>query len=336
MKKLYTLLSVLCLCSFAIAQTKMSHPVSLNNYHNVPQVKAAALGDTLFLFDGQNFYITNPDDQTNFDFLNQDVDQLTPAQQGYTSDWLFFFSLDATDLTPGWDTDSAFYMGASSWFTPAGQADNWFTFGPITIPANGAKLTFLNKSNPDWTDGFKVFASSTGLTPYTDFEPASDSPIFSKADCNPNPPACSQPAQDTIWTEFSTSLSAYAGTQVYIAFFHNTEDGDMCLLDHFVITETNDVGIDNSSGFQDRVFQNRPNPTGGNTVIKYELAQFNQKVEFNVFDITGKKVAAVNIGEKQAGKHELSFDGSVLSSGTYFYTLKTDNKSFTNKMIITK
>jgi len=93
MKKIYTLLLLVCVSAFSFAQTKsFQSSTLLHRSNHVPQVKAAALGDTLFLFDGNSFYITNPDDQTNFDFLNQDVDELIPAQSanGWESDWNFF------------------------------------------------------------------------------------------------------------------------------------------------------------------------------------------------------------------------------------------------------
>ena len=337
MKKLYTLLFLLCLGYFSFAQNKMFQSSTIQKHHHAPVVQAEALGDTLFLFDGQFFYVTNANDQTDFDFLNEDDDGNTPYNTpDWTSDWNFFYSVDPADFTPGWDIDTGFFMGATSWFSPAGQADNWFTFGPITIPAGGADLSFKNKSNPEWTDGFKVYVSTAGLTPYVNFIPGTTVPVYTKADCNPNPPACTQPAQDTIWSNHTVSLATYAGSRVYIGFFHNTDDGDVCWLDHFLIKETGTVGVAEETQGKDRVFQNSPNPYNTSTVIKYELAQKNKKISLEVFDLTGKKVREINIGEKEAGKHELIFDATELAGGTYFYTLKTDNSSFTRKMVVAK
>lgn len=341
MKKIYLLTMTVCMGATAFAQSlglpaKQSTNTTAKVYQHTPQVKAAALGDTLFLFDANSFYITNTDDQNDFAYENVDVDGLTPynSSLGVESDWNFYYSLEPSDLTPNWDTDTAYFISATSWFDPAGQADNWFTFGPITIPAGGAKMTFLNRNNPAYTDGISVFVSLTGTTPYVDFEPTTDSPIFSKADCLP--PGCTQPGQDTIWTEFSGSLSNWAGERVYVGFWHNTNDGDVSYLDHFVITETDDVGIEDISDAGNTLYQNRPNPVLGTTSINYELAKFNEKIELEVYDVMGRKVKDVNLGEQSAGKHVYSLDAAELASGTYYYTLVTDASRLTRKMVITK
>ncbi len=336
MKKIYLSILGVCLSVAVFAQAKSYNMGGKQFYHHTPKVSAAAPGDTLFLFDGNGFFITNPDDQNDFAYANTDVDGLTPynAQSGWESDFNFFYSLDPNDFTPGWDVDSAFFFGATSWFDPPGQADNWFSFGPITIPTGGAKITFLNKSNPAYTDGFKVLVSTTGLDAYTDLDPQTSPQIFSKADCLP--PGCTQPASDTVWTEHEASLSNWATERVYIGFWHNTNDGDVFWLDHIVITETDDVGLNEANEFGNKLYQNQPNPTDRMTTIKYQLGQYTEKVEIEVFDVTGRKVHEVNVGEQGAGKHSLTLDASVLSSGTYYYTLKTGDNRLTKKMIVTK
>lgn len=341
MKKIYLLTMTLCMGAFAFAQSgsvvsKGSMTTGAKVYQNTPSVMAAE-GDTLFFFDSQNFYILDAQDQNDFAYENVDVDGLTPynSGSGVESDWNFYYSLTPSDFLPG-DGDSAFYFCATSWFNPAGQADNWFTVGPITIPAGGAKVEFKNKSNPGWTDGFKVFVSTTGTTPYQDFEPTTDSPVSENPDCNPNPPACTPPDSDTLWQDFNGSLNPWAGERVYLGFWHNTSDGDVCCLDHILVTETNNVGLKDISAAGNALFQNQPNPAGAVTTINFELAKFNEKVELEVVDVMGRKVKDINLGEIGAGSHKIELSTFDMASGTYYYTLVTDADRMTRKMVITK
>ena len=50
----------------------------------------------------------------------------------------------------------------------------------------------------------------------------------------------------------------------------------------------------------------------------------------------GNEVATLVDEYKQAGKYEVEFNASQLSSGIYFYQLKTENFIETRKMILLK
>lgn len=84
-----------------------------------------------------------------------------------------------------------------------------------------------------------------------------------------------------------------------------------------------------------RLLQNYPNPFNPATKISFELP--NQgNVEIRVYDASGREAALLFSGIKSAGRHELTFDASGLSTGVYFYTMKTDKGSLTKKMILIK
>jgi len=50
-------------------------------------------------------------------------------------------------------------------------------------------------------------------------------------------------------------------------------------------------------------------------------------VSLKVYGVLGNEVATLVNEEKSAGIYEVNFDGSGLSSGTYFYTIRTGNPS---------
>ncbi len=83
------------------------------------------------------------------------------------------------------------------------------------------------------------------------------------------------------------------------------------------------------------LYQNYPNPFNPLTTIRYDIIK-ESKVTFKIFDILGKEVFSVNDDKKPAGKYEIQFNGSNLSSGVYFYQIRTNEFSKTNKMLLLK
>ncbi|OAN61292.1 hypothetical protein A8B79_07465 [Balneola sp. EhC07] len=99
-----------------------------------------------------------------------------------------------------------------------------------------------------------------------------------------------------------------------------------------IATDIKNEGIQNYSF---RLLQNYPNPFNPTTTFSFELAQ-TEKVRFSIFNMIGQEVAILQNNILSAGKHSVNFDGSNLSSGTYFYTLKTSNQLVTKKFTLIK
>jgi hypothetical protein len=83
------------------------------------------------------------------------------------------------------------------------------------------------------------------------------------------------------------------------------------------------------------LYQNYPNPFNPATTIAFDLAK-SANVKLEVFDILGQRVAVLVNESLNAGRHEMLFDGSGLSSGLYFYQLTADNLRMTGKMALLK
>ena len=83
------------------------------------------------------------------------------------------------------------------------------------------------------------------------------------------------------------------------------------------------------------LLQNYPNPFNPVTEIKFTLPEAT-RVTLRVYNIIGQEVASLVNGIEEAGYHNVSFDGSKLSSGTYIYRLQTNNFIQTKKMVLLK
>jgi hypothetical protein len=78
---------------------------------------------------------------------------------------------------------------------------------------------------------------------------------------------------------------------------------------------------------------NYPNPFNGTTSIDVNLPKA-ANVTLTVNNITAQQVAKVDFGKMAAGTQKLTFDGSQLSSGVYFFTITMGDVTATGKMVV--
>lgn len=81
--------------------------------------------------------------------------------------------------------------------------------------------------------------------------------------------------------------------------------------------------------------QNYPNPFNPTTRIRFTIPN-SDFVTLKVYNTLGEEVATLVNKEMNAGSYEVDFIGSKLSSGIYFYTLKTSTFTRTMKMLLLK
>ncbi len=86
------------------------------------------------------------------------------------------------------------------------------------------------------------------------------------------------------------------------------------------------------------LFQNFPNPFNPKTTIEFQLPK-SQEVNLTIFNTLGQKIRVLFSGYKEAGSYRYQWNGiddngSPVSSGIYFYQLKTNNFIDTRKMLL--
>jgi len=86
--------------------------------------------------------------------------------------------------------------------------------------------------------------------------------------------------------------------------------------------------------------QNYPNPFNPVSKIKYEIPGTIKgktlNVKLIVFDILGKEISTLVNAEQLPGTYEVTFDGSNLPSGVYFYKLSAGDFTDTKKLLLIK
>lgn len=81
--------------------------------------------------------------------------------------------------------------------------------------------------------------------------------------------------------------------------------------------------------------QNYPNPFNPSTTISFSIPQ-QEKVTLKIYNVLGNVVSVLIDEVKSAGNYSISFDGSQLSSGVYFYKLEAGSYSSTKKLTLMK
>ncbi len=99
------------------------------------------------------------------------------------------------------------------------------------------------------------------------------------------------------------------------------------------------TGVDQSKEIPNSysLSQNYPNPFNPETIINYSIPSSGQ-VKLSIFDLVGREICVLINRFEEAGAHtyNLSASSYSLSSGVYFYQLKSGGSAITKKMVLAK
>jgi len=143
-----------------------------------------------------------------------------------------------------------------------------------------------------------------------------------------------QTAWTIIYQSFDGNLPPNGDKK--LNFLINMTDGTILKEEH-IAASTTPIQKEPQQQLPDQVelMQNYPNPFNPTTHIDFVLPKAS-KLTLRVFNLLGQQVSELANGRFTAGRHSVTFDGSNLSSGIYFYRLQTASNVMTKKLTLVK
>ena len=101
-----------------------------------------------------------------------------------------------------------------------------------------------------------------------------------------------------------------------------------------------DIQTDTEIPTQYTISQNYPNPFNPSTMINYSIPN-SSLVSIVIYDLLGREVKTLINNEQNAGNYQVMWNGdnnygSKVSSGTYFYSIRSSDFHQVRKMILLK
>jgi hypothetical protein len=224
------------------------------------------------------------------------VDGFTPhASVSFVNDaWVVAEAFDSTGVG-----DSI--LVGTSYYSPAGTANDWLILPPVTLKNNGNFLEWQVKSqDPSFPDGYQVLINTSAAV--------KDS--FSLLN-----PLFYTDAELPTWTTRSIELDSFAGQTVYLAFRLKTADKFLLLLDDIHIYADTLLSI---SEFDSKIELGKifPNPADEFFNVDYFYAQ---PAVYALYDISGRELLKINL---QKGINRILRNN--FPAGVYLSTIKSE------------
>jgi PKD repeat protein len=311
--------------SLTVSDGTNSNTETFAYYINVVQSSST---DTCFvrLVTDLTSYYVDPVDQASFAFNFYDQDAQTANSAivpPFNGDWQILTSIDSVT------GDTSDFLGVTSWFATTGTAaDNWFTFGPLTIQNDTVRVSWWHQYlDNTYRDGYELLVTPVGPTP-ANFQTASVS-LFNVTDNDPST------AGDTVWTPQGIVLNAaaYVGSQVYLSFHHFGNDQFVLFLDDIVVEDCDTINtvITSVNSISHDLLSIVPNPSNGDFFLNYQLIT-KDDMTVTVMDALGRIVYENQVGSADGGMLNLPLQGQA--DGIYHARIQYGNKIAVKKLVI--
>jgi predicted GH43/DUF377 family glycosyl hydrolase len=144
-------------------------------------------------------------------------------------------------------------------------------------------------------------------------------------------------AWDQDWADVGTVLLRGDTLDMWYEGYISPETAHQIKIGHatspFVDVAVDDPNLATPTSFA--LEQNYPNPFNPSTTIRYGLP-LRSHVTLTVFNTLGQQIAVLQNGKQEAGYHQVHFDGDGLSSGVFFYRLRTEDFVETKRFLLLK
>ncbi len=142
------------------------------------------------------------------------------------------------------------------------------------------------------------------------------------------------------WTKMEVEFTTPSDGEVHIGcrlgYWGSTVEGKAWFDDISIsLIGTKVIRVDAELPKTISLFQNYPNPFNSTTNIRYEIPH-DSHIEIFLFNLSGKKIKTLYSGRQTAGTHIIVLDGKDLSSGIYFYKIRSNKFIQTRKCLLIK
>ncbi|MBK9331694.1 MAG: T9SS type A sorting domain-containing protein [Ignavibacteria bacterium] len=299
-----------------------------------------------------------PYNKTNIDFINEDTGFISGTDGGDNSPVAYVKKTTNGGLN--WDHNAMLDIGAArdvKFFNP--QEGAAFVCNRLHITTNGG----VNWSRTQFPEG--CFNSIYSFNLNSHFSFSNLGKIYMTVNAGVNWTEQNSGTTKHIFNSFFTdSANGYAvgdsglilrtsngGTdwtiqnsntnkKLFDVYFFNRDVG-IVVGEDGTILKTTTGGLtfvnSNTNVIPDKfsLSQNFPNPFNPTTTIHYSLSE-NSYVILKVYGILGNEITTLINERQNAGNYEVTFDGSDLSSGIYFYRLEAESFVETKRMMLLK
>jgi protocatechuate 3,4-dioxygenase beta subunit len=226
-----------------------------------------------------------------------------------------------------WQTDAA---GVYSGYAQPGVNTVGQTFMRGIQMTNGSGQVTFNTIYPGWYNGrithihFQVFVNSIlKATSQLCFPDATNTAVYTT---------------NSLYTTkgINTSVANNAADMVFSDGYTNqlptmtgspTTSYTAAMTVGIAVPVTGVSDLEPETGGQFKLYQNYPNPFSEETAVPFTLNNA-AKVQLDIYDMQGKKIASIAPQDLAAGKHEIKVKRKYLANhpaGNYFYNLMTTN-----------
>lgn len=119
-----------------------------------------------------------------------------------------------------------------------------------------------------------------------------------------------------------------------------TSNSNGWILTHYSVYYTNQGYITSSLNRQDitskekiKIYQNYPNPFNSSTRIRFDI-QYHDHVTIEIYNTLGQKLEILLDKNLYPGNYKVVFDAKNLSSGVYYYIIRSGKFHEVNKMVL--
>ena len=254
-------------------------------------------------------YNFNDGDKTGLTFY--DVDKLTPSSFmqsiGFVVDNPWILIRDS-------NTSKDMFLGSTSQYSPAGQANDWMVLPAVQVISENMMLSWKSQALfANKRDGLKVFISTQGNKP-TNFP---TTPVW---EIEEESIGTTEDYMEGEFISHEISLAQYVGKTIYIAFVNQSYDKSLIAVDDIVVYNDDKFAVELNLG---KIVNEVEHVVFSGNIINYQLDNLNEvsiTLEYGSESVT-ETFGNLNVAKGERAPFSMKHKMPINFNETINYTL---------------